>query len=496
MQRRDFVRTLGAASVLGTLAPARLFAQSATTIDAGDFLKLDGRAEDQAFEALAAKLRATPGAKVVRFPAGQRTLALAGGRMLDLPGDTRWDFGRTTVRYDGSIEGNGVLMRFGPKSEVLGLNVLLSASARCDRLLAFVDDTLVDRLRVGVERQFANGGNDNSDGLLQVRGSRVKLTACSVDGVDRPVAIIGSGAKQGDMAALTGVRVLDLRLRHFVCGVLVHNTQDCFIEGLVAETKSPNARTNPGHNAVLAARSQNFVLQKFRIEDAGEHAIRIGGSTNPYEAPNQNIRISDGTIRRPGKCGVKFWSAGKAEDVADAAVEGATLRGLSIFDCGYGGKISVNEDAVRLEVVNDFSVEGITSAAEKSAAACHDVVYLAGCGNGRIADVNASRAVRSAVYITETLGAGRSAPVGSVRGSAIRSVDHRGDLVHLELPTQSGGPFHFTGLSARGGVSFVGGEAPRLVGESRFEGVAERLSGAMNALNADRRHVRVAGSAR
>ncbi|MEK8031844.1 hypothetical protein AACH06_13535 [Ideonella sp. DXS29W] len=493
MQRRRFVQTLSAGTLLGPMMPLRLLAQSGSTIDAGEFLKLDGKPEDQAFEALIAKLRTTSGPKVVRFPTGQRTLALAGGHMFDLPSDTRWDFGRTTVRYDGTIEGNSVLIRFGAKSEVLGMNLMLASSAHCDRLVTFVEDTLVDRLQVSAERQFANGGNDNSDGLIQVRGSRVRMTACSIAGVDRPVAIIGSGAKPGEMAALVDVRVSDMRLRQFVCGMLVHNTQDCLIDGLVAETKSSNARTDPGHNAVLAARVQNFVLQKFRIEDSGEHAIRIGGSTNPNEAPNKNIRISDGTIRRPGKCGVKFWSAGKAEDVADAAVVGATVRGLSIFDCGFGGKISVNEDAVRLEVVNDFTVEDIKAAADKSAASCHDVVYLAGCGNGQVRNVTADRAVRSAVYITETLGAGRSAPVGSIRGSDIRSTNHRGDLVHLELPTQAAGPFDFSKLSAQGGVSFVGGNAPNAVGESRFDGKADRLSGPMNALNGDKRKLRVTG---
>ncbi|WP_374674997.1 hypothetical protein [Ideonella sp.] len=500
MNRRDLLVRLGTTSLSG-LVPAWLAAPAAAqpatrtaTLDAADLLRLDGRPEDEAFEALAAKLRATPGPKVVRFPGGPRTLALAGSRQIDLPGEVRWDFGKTRVRYEGQISGNSVLLRFGPRSELMGLDMTLGAAAQCDRLLVLQDDCVADRLQIVAERQLANGGNDNSDGLLQVRGSRVRLTACSIEGVDRPMAVVGAGAREGEMAALVDVRLTDLRLRGFVCGLLLRNTQRCVVEGLVAQDKSANARTDPGHNAVLAARSQDLELRRFRIDDCGEHAIRIGGSTNPHEAPNRNIRITDGVIHRPGKCGVKFWSAGKAEDVADAAVQGATLRNLQVFDCGYRGKISVNEDAVRLEVVEDFVVENVLAAAEKSAAAGHDGVYLAACERGRLQNIEVRRAARSAVYITELLGAGRRSPVGAIEGSDIRSTDHRGDFIHLDLPTQPGGPFRFSRLQARGGQNFVGGTAPR-VAEGRFEGAAERLSGSMNALGAESRRVRV-GTAR
>jgi hypothetical protein len=255
---------IGGAAVLHPRWASAQPAARGTTIDASEFLRLDGRPEDEGIEAMAARLRATAGPKAVRFPGTPRTLALAGGKQIDLPGDVRWDFGKTRVRYEGALSSNSVLFRFGPKSEVLGLEMVLGQGAKCDRLLVLQDDCVADRLQITAERQFDNGGDDNSDGLLQVRGSRVKLLACSIEGVDRPVAVVGSGAREGEMAALGDVRIVDLRLRGFVCGLLLRNTQRCVVEGLVALDKSSHAKTDPGHNAILAARSQDLVASAAR----------------------------------------------------------------------------------------------------------------------------------------------------------------------------------------------------------------------------------------
>lgn len=496
MQRRYFLRTLAAGGFAAATFPHGVSAQGrrqggagsgGPTIEAREFLRLDGSAEDEAFAALVRRLNGLNGPATVRFPSSARgQLLLAAGRQHDLPAGLRWDFGQTRVRFDGQIPGNSVLFRFGSGSEVLGLNLELGRAARCDRLLTVLDDTLLDRLRVVTEIQLANG-NDNGDALVQIRGSRVRLSASSITGADRAVAAIGFGAKQGDSQALTDLRIDDLSVRDFVRGVFLRNAQNVRIVGLVAERKSANGKTQPGHNGVLASRVQDFVLEKFRIEETGEHAIRIGGGTSPYEVPNRGIRISDGQIRRPGKCGVKFWAAGKAEDVDDARVVDATVRSLKIYDCGFRSKLGPNEDGVRLEVVDGFVVENIVVGAERQAFSCHDAVYLAACKNGTINGIDADRPARSAVYITEELVAGaRREPVGRIRGENIRSTGHRGDFIHVDMPSQAGGPFEFRGLSAQGGANFIGGNAPKLDAGSRFDGMAKGQSGAVNALGRGR----------
>lgn len=471
---------LGQPKTAAKSADARLGGQ----IDAAEFMRFDGSPEDAGFDALLAALRKQNRPTSVRFPSATRMWSLTGERAFDLPSQIRWDFGTVRLVFNGQLRGNSSLLTFGPGSEVLGLQIELQAQSRFDRLLSVSDDSLVDRLLVQSARQQSTSADDNTDGMLQLRGSRIRVRASAIRGVDKPLMVFGAGATTADSHHLTDVQIDDLRITSYVTGIHIRNVRGCVIKGFVAETRSPNASQQPGHNGILAGHVEDFRLEQFRIDDAGEHAVRFGGSPNPAELNNRTMHVVKGEIRRAGKCGVKVWGGGKTADRNDGISSEIRIRSVVGTDLGFGGKLGVNEDLVHLEAVRKFELLDLSVTTDRAAQSCHDAVFIAGGSDGRIEGLNVRSAARSAVWITDTVAKDEAYPVRSISGQQIRSSGHRGDMIHFDIRREESGPFSFTGLESSDGGAVVGGE---ISGGSQpvvaqFSGRAERQRGPASTL--------------
>lgn len=454
-------------------------AKASLTLRAREFLRLDGTDEDDGFAALVDEIGRYRRAVTVHFGEAEGVLALSGRRGFALPTDVRWDFGRTRLQTRAQLGSNTALLNFGERSLAMGLRVELLPGSKVDRLVILRDDTRVEQLDVTSAEQLRSGEADNLDGLLQIRGSRVMVRDARFSGVDKPLMVLGAGATRGNTRHLEDVRIDGLRVTSYVTGVHVRNAKGVVVRDFTAATRSPHASQLPGHNALLAGHVQDFQLEDFRIDDAGEHAIRIGGSPNADELINRGVLIGRGRIARAGKCGVKVWAGGKFEQRERGLTHDLKVHDVQAVDLGAGGRLGLNEDLLHLEAVRGFRLTNLGVAPEKASLSCHDGAFLAGCTDGAIEGLRVKDCARSAVWITDTVAKNDVWPVRDVVAREVVVTGARGDAIHLDILRHAGGRLSFSALridgAQRGFAGTVGGSASDL--ELHVEGHATRLRG-------------------
>lgn len=453
-------------------------ARPALVLKARDFLRLDGSEEDDKLAALVQEITRVRRPVTVDFGSTDGTLSLSGRRAFALPASVRWDFGRIRLQTRAQLGSNSALLAFGEHSQVLGLRVDLLPGSQAQRLIVLRDDSVIERMQVSAAQQLKVGDGDNVDGLLQVRGSRVQIRDVAFSGIDKPVMVMGSGAVPGRTQHLESVTIEGLRLTSYVTGIHIRNVRGCVLRGLTASTRSPHAAQNPGHNALLAGHVQDFLLDDFRIEDAGEHAIRFGGSSNEDELANRGLTVSRGKILRAGKCGLKVWAGGKFQDRERGVTSDITVRDVRAWDLG-SGKLGVNENLIHLEAVRGFHLTDVAAATERASLSCHDGLFLAGASEGRIEGLQVKDCARSAIWITDTVAKNDVWPVRDIVAKDVTIQGARGDAIHLDLSRGASGRLAFSSVKVegaqRGLAGIVGGNKRDL--DLQLEGDAQQLKG-------------------
>lgn len=133
----------------------------------------------------------------------------------------------------------------------------------------------------------------------------------------------------------TEVTVAGMSISTYVRGLLIEDSTDVFVGKSKITTISPNASYTAGHVGVLLSSTstdatRNITLEDFRIEDSGEHGIRLGG-------PEQmsNIYLVRVRTKNTGGSGIKIL--GTDSGAPTASNQRIYIDNPIIEDCGTGG---------------------------------------------------------------------------------------------------------------------------------------------------------------
>jgi hypothetical protein len=115
---------------------------------------------------------------------------------------------------------------------------------------------------------------------------------------------------------------------------------------------------------------RNAHIRGVRVEDAGEHGIRIGG---PDAFESEDIVIEAPVVYRSGQCGLKIHPG------PEHTVERLTVVAPMLVDSASRSKPGTNEDGLRLQDVRHARIVSPTITKSQNSVSAFDGIYVENC---------------------------------------------------------------------------------------------------------------------
>jgi hypothetical protein len=278
---------------------------------------------------------------------------------IDLPANLVIEARGAVLRYDGSLTGSDVALTIGANSRFDELYVTTPGTETNSTLIRVGPGTQGEVLQLEADTQSAT----SEAGIQCIDPQDTKIGRVRVVNVDRPLHLRNTSTSEQTTGAWIGLLEAENYVRAFRATFCSFELGDMFVRG-----RSANGSQSPGHNGILIVGCKNWKTGNLWIEDAAEHAIRIGGSED-YSI-TEDFEIGNVVAVRPGGCAIKFNANARVIE------EGVTEK-ASRFRIGHVLGIDVgdpaetnNEDLLRLTHVADgyiASAVAICDSAEHSA---------------------------------------------------------------------------------------------------------------------------------
>jgi hypothetical protein len=169
--------------------------------------------------------------------------------------------------------------------------------------------------------------------------------------------------------------------------------------GVITEV-APAATFTAGHNGILIEDSTDGVVSDMIVYDAGEHAIRVGGSGNSARLAFNSIQAI-----RPGGCGLKLRAN------PGLRIRDVQINGLTVVDAGAdSAQPTFNQDGLRLEGCSYVTANGVQVQAQSRTYSAHDGIWVV---NSDMVTINGPR-VSNVVYNGIHLNTSGEGPVNSI----------------------------------------------------------------------------------
>lgn len=252
--------------------------------------------------------------------------------------------GTGKLRLAGALTGSNVDLTVGDGCKIERLRISTPGTETNTNFLSLGANVEVGYLEAIADTQRALGG------VICPTGSNLRLGYLKARKIDTPIWLgttsLSSQGK-GSNIGFIDVESYQLGFRANFCSFSVG--------GLRAVGRSPNASKSPGHNGVLVEGCQDWSFGDLWIEDAGEHAFRIGGSRQSHHSPTENYKIGVITAIRCGGCALKInptllVSAGVTEKAYQGAVAG--VLGVDVGD----GLLAGNSELLRLSHIDNLNI--------------------------------------------------------------------------------------------------------------------------------------------
>ena len=239
--------------------------------------------------------------------------------------------------------GNSAWIDVGANVTIDWLNVLIPTGIRRDRAIrAWNDNTRINRITLNsTDVQLTSETDDG--GVLITAGSDSWFGLIEVTNYDKACTIANTSRCFIGKINITG----------YVRGVYAYDNTDFLWAGGLFKTRSTNASNAAGHNGLLmqsntANAQKNVTISDLIVEDAGEHAIRIGGAEQ-----HLNIRLIRPTCYNAGNCGIKVL--GTDTSAPTSRNQNIIIDDPIIEDCGTSGSTATNRAGILLQFA-DFVV--------------------------------------------------------------------------------------------------------------------------------------------
>lgn len=275
-----------------------------------------------------------------------------------------------TFRADGSLSGSAVTITVEDGVTIDELSLSTPGTETNTDIMSLGTNVKIGTLDVRADAQRAGGG-------ITCAGDNVKIGRLITRKIDRPIHLNNTSiTTQTEESEIGFVDVEDYvrAFRADFCSFTVG--------GMRAAGRSANASKAPGHNGVLIVGCAGWSMGDCYIEDAGEHAFRIGGSTGAYQT-TKNYQIGVITAVRCGGCAFKVNPTLEISvGVTEKAYNGS-VKGVIGIDCG-DGSLAGNEELLRLTHVNGLEIGFAYAYADEASASAQYLVQANDCNGVNI----------------------------------------------------------------------------------------------------------------
>lgn len=283
----------------------------------------DGTSDDQPEIAAALTRAATSGATVVFN--GLNTYAL--GSQLAIPANVRVQTNGCVFHDINGTAGATPFITVDDNTLIDCISITVPTTKTRKRAITFAGDDIrvTGNITVTYVDQQAPTVNDDS---------AVRIASCTNVTIGGVVKVTNNDRGM-QIYSSSEVTIGGLRITSYVRGLLIEDSTDVHIGRSKFGTLSANGSYTAGHVGVLLQCSatdltRNITLEDFRIEDAGEHGIRLGG-------PEQmsNIYLVRPRTKNCGGSGIKIL--GTDSGTPTAFNSQIFILDPIIEDCGTGG---------------------------------------------------------------------------------------------------------------------------------------------------------------
>lgn len=345
---------------------------------------------------------------------------------LTIPNTAELDFNGSTIilGYNATATaiscGNDVSIKNG--------TIQVPVTATQERIITTGSrNNLFDLLITSVNQQ--NNRTDNSDAAIRIVGNDCVVENVRVVNFDNAFS-----TENADHCTL-----ISLKATSYVRGVWVNDCDYCNVVGLVTETRSANATQSPGHNGLLVTQTRWSSFNAIQIINAGEHGIRIGGSTT---YGSRALTFGDVLVEKPGQCGFKIRDeTNRTTDVQ--------INGLMVLDCSFGGGSSLNEDALRVEKADHVVVTGMSSNVRDGGTSAYDGIHIYDSTDVTVVTPRIEDVARDGIRITDSDGATETGLVNSIYIISPQIFDANGNGVTISSQTEALRDIYVTNASIR-----------------------------------------------
>lgn len=200
---------------------------------------------------------------------GTKTYVL--GSELTIPAGARLSTNGCTFSTTLTTTGDTYLITTASDVMIDELIVNIPTTKRRDRCVSVGSYNWIGKVKLTSDDQQANSAA--ADGALQILNTTgVRIDAIEITNWDRQLVIGGT----------TGTTIARYDGVSYIRGGYAYDNKDLRVLGGKVKTAAPGAAASPGHNGWLLGSNstdgqRDVVFENFAVEDAGEHAWRVGG---------------------------------------------------------------------------------------------------------------------------------------------------------------------------------------------------------------------------
>lgn len=360
--------------------------------------------------------------------AGKRVILQAGASymftsQIAVPPNTLIETRGARLVLGVSNNSNNACISFGVGCRIEGaLRFLVPSDITMQRGIILNDGCRFQLIEAEAE-DFFNISNDKLDFGVQLRGNDIIGETVRTKRLANAIMLYGG----------TGISLGLAQPEDYVCGVYVRQADRARVSTR-AFGRSPLSLTEPGNNGLLLEQVTNSEFPSTCVDDAGEHAVRVGGGTSSYSA---DLKFGYVSARRPGQCAFKVSDDFRARRITVGQVDGV--------DCAYTSTTGSNEDIVRVELAEDVTIGEVAGYREEKGNCANVGVFANGVKRLTVGRASFQNPKVSALHVMDTLGS----PSETIEIGNLSTVGPGGHAVFIDSPTQTFGDIHVYAGSVR-----------------------------------------------
>lgn len=248
--------------------------------------------------------------------------------------------------------------------------------------------------RVIASNSSFNSSNDSVDACVQISGAGNIITDLFVDGHSR---LVNNDGTETEVQSFTG--------SNYVQGWL-NSGSNAFVGSIICTGQAAASTGAPGENGLLHQGGSNCHYGYVRVEDAGEHAVRLGGGAS-YAG------ISFGTVVAINPSGNGFKCRPDAGFTAEFYVDKIIAE-----DCGSGAlTIAAQDVGVLVERAANSRIGHIDVRKNARSRSCYSALEVNAIDGLEIGSINASDVAYSFVSVRTEDGDANGLHVGRLTGT-------------------------------------------------------------------------------